>query len=134
MNPKKLVIIFVHSFIGWVFCAATMGIGIVMTSLDNTLIIHVIGAPIFFAVVSMIYYSRFIEESKILFAFPRVMGLFLRSEAPGLVFSVTYPWGSFAPSAFSAYGGAAASPTDKSRKGRRSSTSHFRKPPRPSYF
>jgi len=40
-----------------------------------------------------------------LFAFPRVMGLFLRSEAPGLVFSVTYPWGSFAPSAFSAYGG-----------------------------
>ena len=36
----------------------------------------------------------FIEESKILFAFPRVMGLFLRSEAPGLVFSVTYPWGS----------------------------------------
>jgi len=41
-----------------------------------------------------------------LFAFPRVMGLFLRSEAPGLVFSVTYPWGSFAPSAFSAYGGA----------------------------
>jgi len=49
----------------------------------------------------------FIEESKILFAFPRVMGLFLRSEAPGLVFSVTYPWGSFAPSAFSAYGGAA---------------------------
>jgi len=69
-----------------------------------------------------------IEESKILFAFPRVMGLFLRSEAPGLVFSVTYPWGSFAPSAFSAYGGA------KSRKGRRPPTSHFRKPPRPSYF
>jgi hypothetical protein len=31
-----------------------------------------------------------------LFAFPRVIGLFLRSEAPGLVFSVTYPWGSFA--------------------------------------
>jgi len=30
-----------------------------------------------------------------LFAFPRVMGLFLRSEAPGLVFAVTYPWGSF---------------------------------------
>jgi len=29
------------------------------------------------------------------------MGLFFRSEPPGLVFSVPYPWGSFAPSAFS---------------------------------
>ncbi len=37
-----------------------------------------------------------------MFTFLRVMGLFLRSEPPGLVFSVTYPWGSFAPSAFSA--------------------------------
>jgi len=43
------------------------------------------------------------------------MDLFLRSEAPGLVFSAIYPWGSSAPSAFPACGGAAASPTDKSR-------------------
>jgi len=40
------------------------------------------------------------KESTILFTFLRVMGLFFRSKAPGLVFSVTYPWGSFAPSAF----------------------------------
>jgi len=44
-----------------------------------------------------------------LFTFLRVRGLFLRSEAPGLVFSATYLWGSSAPSAFSACGGAAAS-------------------------
>ena len=44
-----------------------------------------------------------------MFAFPRVRGLFLRSEAPGLVFSATYLWGSSAPTAFSACGGAAAS-------------------------
>ena len=69
------------------------------------------------------------RESNILFTFLRVMGLFFRSEPPGLVFSVTYPWGSFAPSAFSACGGAAASPTDKSRKGRRPPASHFRKAP-----
>jgi len=40
-----------------------------------------------------------------LFTFLRVRGLFLRSEAPGLVFSATYLWGSSAPSAFSACGG-----------------------------
>ena len=51
-----------------------------------------------------------------MFTFLPVRGLFLRSEAPGLVFSATYLWGSSAPSAFSACGGAAASPTDKSRK------------------
>jgi hypothetical protein len=81
-----------------------------------------------------------------LFAFLRVIGLFLRSEAPGLVFSATYLRGKLAPSAFPvltngfdrdlefifcAYGEdrAAASPTDKSRKERRPPTSHFRKTP-----
>ncbi len=44
------------------------------------------------------------------------MGLFLRSESPGLVFSATYLRGILTPSAFSAYGVAAASPGDKSRK------------------
>jgi hypothetical protein len=36
-----------------------------------------------------------------LFTSLRVMGLFLRSKAPDLVFSVTYPRGSFTLSAFS---------------------------------
>ena len=44
-----------------------------------------------------------------MFTFLGVRGLFFRSEAPGLVFSATYLWGSSAPSAFSACGGAAAS-------------------------
>src|SRR4030043_1082372 len=59
MNLKKLITILVHAFIGWVLCAATMGIGMATTSLDNTLIIHAIGAPIFFAAVSLIYFSKF---------------------------------------------------------------------------
>jgi hypothetical protein len=59
MNLQKLLIIFVHAFIGWILCAATMGIGMATTSLDNTLIIHAIGAPIFFAVVSLVFFSKF---------------------------------------------------------------------------
>ena len=58
----------------------------------------------------------------------RVMGLFFCSKAPGLVFSVTYPWGILAPLRIPPHKlGAAASPADKSRKGRRPPASHIRK-------
>jgi hypothetical protein len=59
MNIKRLVTILAHAFVGWALCAATMGIGMATTSLENTLIIHVIGAPIFFMVVSLIYFKKF---------------------------------------------------------------------------
>ena len=59
MNLRKLITILVHALIGWALCAATMGIGMAMTSLENTLIIHAIGAPVFFVVVSLVYFSKF---------------------------------------------------------------------------
>jgi hypothetical protein len=65
MNLQKLLIILVHAFVGWMLCAATMGIGMATTSLENTLIIHAVGAPIFFAVVSLIYFSKFNYTSPI---------------------------------------------------------------------
>jgi hypothetical protein len=49
-NSMKLVIIVVHTFVGWALCAATMGIGLAPMSLQNALIVHTIGAPIFFTV------------------------------------------------------------------------------------
>lgn len=42
---KKGVIILVHAFVGWALCGATMGIGMSVTSLSNTLVIHAIAAP-----------------------------------------------------------------------------------------
>ena len=59
MNVKQIAIILGHAFVGWALCAATMGIGMAITSLQNTLIAHAIGAPIFFAVVSLVYFRRF---------------------------------------------------------------------------
>lgn len=59
MSTKKVVILLVHAFIGWVLCAATMGIGMATTSLENALIFHAIGAPIFFAIASLIYFKKF---------------------------------------------------------------------------
>lgn len=59
MTIGKLIIILAHAFAGWILCAATMGIGMAVTSLEKTLVIHAVGAPVFFAVVSYIYFSRF---------------------------------------------------------------------------
>jgi len=59
MNPSKILIILIHAFIGWVLCAAVMGIGMAVTSMETTLIIHAIAAPIFYAVVSFVYFRRF---------------------------------------------------------------------------
>jgi hypothetical protein len=59
INLKKLLVILAHAFVGWALCAATMEIGMSVTTLQNTLVIHAIGAPIFFAGVSWIYFSRF---------------------------------------------------------------------------
>jgi hypothetical protein len=59
MHIRKFLIIFVHALIGWALCAATMGIGMAVTSLENALTIHSIAAPIFFMIVSLIYFKNF---------------------------------------------------------------------------
>lgn len=59
MQGKKMLTLLIHAFIGWALCAATMGIGMAVTTLETTLIIHAIGAPIYFAAVSSVYFIRF---------------------------------------------------------------------------
>lgn len=59
MDVRKLVILFIHAFIGWALCAATMGIGLATLTIEKILIVHAVGAPVFFAVVSLIYFRKF---------------------------------------------------------------------------
>ena len=59
MNSKKMVVVLAHAFVGWALCFATMGIGMALTTLQNTLVIHAVGAPIFFIIVSLIYFRKF---------------------------------------------------------------------------
>lgn len=58
MNRKTLTIL-VHAFVGWALCGATMGIGMATTTQENALVIHAIGAPIFFTAVSLVYFSKY---------------------------------------------------------------------------
>jgi hypothetical protein len=59
MSAGRTGILLAHAFVGWLLCAATMGIGMAVTTLQAALIIHAIGAPIYFTVVSYVYFTRF---------------------------------------------------------------------------
>ena len=59
MNTRKILIILAHAFVGWALCTATMVIGMATMSLESALIVHAIGAPIFFTTISLIYFNKF---------------------------------------------------------------------------
>jgi hypothetical protein len=59
MTAKKIIVILVHAFVGWGLCGAIIGIGRNVTSMQVTLIVHAIGAPIFFAIITLIYFRWF---------------------------------------------------------------------------
>jgi len=59
LSSRQMVVILVFAFIGWAACGVTMGVGMALTSIDATLIIHAIGAPIYFIILSLIYFKKF---------------------------------------------------------------------------
>jgi hypothetical protein len=59
LQIKKLMIILVHGLVGWALCGAIIWIGMRVTSMQNTLIIHAIGAPIIFGAIASIYFRSF---------------------------------------------------------------------------
>jgi hypothetical protein len=74
-NQRKLslatkgVIIVLHALIGWLFCGALIGVGSQFMSLQATLIVHAIGAPLGFALISWFYFKNFFFTSPLLTAF-----------------------------------------------------------------
>ena len=59
MNTKKIFVIFVHAFVGWALCTASMMIGMATMSIDSALIVHAVAAPIIFTTISLIYFNKF---------------------------------------------------------------------------
>jgi hypothetical protein len=56
---RKTLIFLIHAFIGWALCGATMMIGLQVTSENNAVLIHLIAAPIFFGLITFIYFKKF---------------------------------------------------------------------------
>ena len=48
-----------HAFVGWALCAATIGVAQAVWNLDVALVVHAIGAPVYFFAVSRHYFRRY---------------------------------------------------------------------------
>jgi 2-polyprenyl-3-methyl-5-hydroxy-6-metoxy-1,4-benzoquinol methylase len=58
-RTAKIIILFIHALIGWAVCGAIVGVGRQFTTIERTLVIHLIGAPLVFAALSFYYFRRF---------------------------------------------------------------------------
>jgi hypothetical protein len=56
---RRLVIILALGLVGWALCGAIIWIGMAFMPMETTLILHAIGAPIIFGIISAIYFKAF---------------------------------------------------------------------------
>jgi hypothetical protein len=56
---RKVVIIVAHAVVGWGYCGALVAIGRRFFSMDTTLVVHAVGAPIGFALLTLLYQRKF---------------------------------------------------------------------------
>jgi len=59
LDLKKIAILIIHGIIIWVLCGMIMYIGMSITTIEITLIIHAILAPTFACIISFIYFKKF---------------------------------------------------------------------------
>jgi len=61
-KPGKLqmaAVVVVHAVVGWAYCGALIGVGRQFLPMHATLVLHAIGAPVGFALISLFYYRRY---------------------------------------------------------------------------
>jgi len=56
---KKVVVILAHALVGWALCGSIIGIGRSLTTMETTLVVHAIGAPLIFGILSLLYFRKF---------------------------------------------------------------------------
>ncbi len=56
---KKTAVVLALGLVGWALCGGIMYAGMAMTTMENALTIHAIGAPVVFGVISLIYFKVF---------------------------------------------------------------------------
>jgi hypothetical protein len=53
------------AIVGWALCAGVMGIGLSLTTLENTLIVHAVAAPLIFGALAAAYFRAYPDASVI---------------------------------------------------------------------
>jgi len=87
----KTTVVIAHAVVGWAFCGMLVGVGRRFLPMQATLVLHAIGAPLGFALISHFYYRKFAYTSPAQTAAPFlgvVAGLDLLLVAP--VFEKSY--------------------------------------------
>jgi hypothetical protein len=56
---RGVVALLLHALAGWAYCGILIGIGRRFLSMDTALVVHAVGAPIGFALLSLLYFKRF---------------------------------------------------------------------------
>ena len=59
INLKEVAVILVHGLVGWALCGSIVAVGREIWTMETTLIVHAIGAPIISGVLSLIYFTYF---------------------------------------------------------------------------
>jgi len=57
-STKGIAVVVAHGLVGWVWCGATMSVGMKVTTLEAALILHAVAAPIIFTTLSLVYFRR----------------------------------------------------------------------------
>jgi hypothetical protein len=58
LGLKQILVILFLGALGWALCGAIMFIGMSVMDLQTTLVVHAIGAPIIFSLISLFYFSK----------------------------------------------------------------------------
>ena len=56
---KQILIIVSLGLLGWALCGAIMFAGMSLMSIETTLIVHAIGAPVIFSLITLLYFKKF---------------------------------------------------------------------------
>jgi hypothetical protein len=56
---RRSAVFLIHPVVGWALCGATIGAGMATTTMENTLRIHAVAAPVIFITLSLIYFRNF---------------------------------------------------------------------------
>lgn len=59
LNLKQYLVILSLGLLGWALCSAIMFAGMAVTDLHTTLVLHLVGAPIIFTIISIVYFKKF---------------------------------------------------------------------------
>ena len=58
LSRSQMITVLSLGLLGWALCGAIMFVGMSVTSLETTLVVHAAGAPVIFATISWFYFTR----------------------------------------------------------------------------